>query len=150
MTGPGSDDLTGLPDREAFLGLLRRRLAAPDRGELAVTVFDVAGFRDVNDRRGRAAGDRVLREVAVRLEGAVRGIDVVARVGGDEFAVLWLGLDAAEVDRAARTAASAVAPPIALQGVAIEVALTVGTATVPAGEVAPTAEILLAEAESRA
>lgn len=150
MAGPGNDALTGLPDRETFLGLLRRRLAATDRGELAVTVFDVAGFRDVNDRRGHAAGDRVLREVAVRLEGAVRGTDVVARVGGDEFAVLWLGLDAAEVDRAARTAAAAVTPPIALEGVAIEVALTAGTATAPAGELAPTAEILLAEAESRA
>lgn len=84
------DPLTGLPNRRAFEGALKRELERARRagGGLAVGLFDVDHFKAVNDRHGHPAGDKVLVEVARRLESAFRETDLVARWGGEEFAVL--------------------------------------------------------------
>jgi diguanylate cyclase len=84
------DPLTGLANRRAWRDGLR---AAEERarrgaGPAVVAVLDLDGFKEVNDAQGHAAGDRMLRRVAATLEGAVRAGDLVARTGGDEFAVL--------------------------------------------------------------
>lgn len=147
MAGPTYDPLTGLPNRETFLGHLARRLGDEDRDPLAVVVFDVADFTAVNDSRGHAAGDRILREVAVRLGGALRAGDLLARVGGDEFGVIYLGVSADEAGALARTAASAVASPVALEGLTVEVAVSTGIAHLAAGDPAPAPDELLAAAE---
>ncbi|SFP30961.1 diguanylate cyclase (GGDEF) domain-containing protein [Geodermatophilus dictyosporus] len=84
-----TDPLTGVPNRRAFLERLEQAVARAGRGERAVVcIVDLDGFKAVNDLEGHAAGDAVLRAVAVALTAAVRETDTVARLGGDEFAVL--------------------------------------------------------------
>jgi diguanylate cyclase (GGDEF)-like protein/PAS domain S-box-containing protein len=84
------DPLTDLPNRALFRDRLEHAMRAAHRGhtDLAVLMLDLDGFKEVNDRHGHHAGDRVLIEVARRLIRAVRDSDTVARLGGDEFAVL--------------------------------------------------------------
>ncbi|HZS14712.1 MAG TPA: GGDEF domain-containing protein [Candidatus Dormibacteraeota bacterium] len=84
------DPITGLPNRVLFserLGAAIRR-ADSQRGLPAVLFLDLDGFKTVNDRVGRSAGDALLGAVGSRLRAVVRAPDTVARVGGDEFAIL--------------------------------------------------------------
>ena len=86
-----TDPLTELPNRRAFLDrlgveLLRnRRTGRP----LSIALVDVDGFKAVNDRHGHAAGDATLRHVAQTMKRGLRGYDLVARYGGDEFVLLF-------------------------------------------------------------
>jgi diguanylate cyclase (GGDEF)-like protein len=84
------DDLTRLVNRSIFRKRLEEAitLASSDRRGLAVFYLDLDRFKLVNDSRGHEVGDRVLVEVAKRMRGAVRSIDTVARIGGDEFAII--------------------------------------------------------------
>ena len=84
------DVLTGLPNRRQFDDALKVAVTAPPRegGSHAILMLDLNGFKRVNDVFGHAAGDEVLMQVAARLAKAVRERDMVARFGGDEFAVL--------------------------------------------------------------
>ncbi|MEH6459672.1 diguanylate cyclase domain-containing protein [Chitinimonas sp. JJ19] len=84
------DSLTGLPNRQYFLELLDKAIAAAalQGNMLAVMFLDLDKFKQVNDTLGHAIGDQLLISVAERLHGAIRKSDVVARLGGDEFTVL--------------------------------------------------------------
>ena len=84
------DALTGLANRSFLQERAIEAIARAKRsgGTLAVLCLDLDGFKAVNDVRGHAAGDRLLREVAARLSRCVRETDTVARIGGDEFVVL--------------------------------------------------------------
>ncbi|MFD2764240.1 putative bifunctional diguanylate cyclase/phosphodiesterase [Micromonospora eburnea] len=84
-----SDQLTGLANRLTFNRRLRRALL--DGGPVAVLLLDLDGFKQVNDRFGHAAGDRLLASIADRMRDAVGGDGIIARLGGDEFAVLVSG-----------------------------------------------------------
>jgi len=88
-----SDPLTGLANERAFTGILELELARAGRqgSQVSVALFDVDGFVAINERGGHEAGDDVLRAVAAVVSGAVRLVDTVARVGGDEFVVLAPG-----------------------------------------------------------
>lgn len=85
-----TDELTRLLNRRGFRSEFARALARADRyGEHGVLIlFDLDGFKEINDGLGHLAGDRVLRFVAGLLSGAVRQTDFVARLGGDEFVVV--------------------------------------------------------------
>ena len=84
-----TDPLTGLGHHASFHAALEELTAGPERrGTLALLVADVDGFKNVNDTRGHQAGDEVLRHVADALRATLRTGDVLARVGGDEFAAL--------------------------------------------------------------
>lgn len=87
-----TDRLTGLANREAFMrrldGRVGRHRRAADIGPFAVLFVDLNHFKQVNDRLGHDAGDKVLTEIAERLREAVRASDFVARYAGDEFVVL--------------------------------------------------------------
>ena len=106
-----SDPLTAIFNRRGFERELRRAAAHVRRygGNAALIYLDLDGFKPVNDRHGHAAGDAVLKAVAAALLGAVRASDTVARMGGDEFAVLLWNLTA----EAARNKADAIERTIA-------------------------------------
>ncbi|HEX8105956.1 MAG TPA: GGDEF domain-containing protein, partial [Solirubrobacteraceae bacterium] len=105
------DALTGLLNRRAFDRVLAREVErAHDSGlDLALVLLDVDHFKRVNDRFGHAAGDAALRTVAEVMAGGVRSVDVVARLGGEEFAVVLLGATADEAARLADELAAALA-----------------------------------------
>ncbi|MPR06697.1 bifunctional diguanylate cyclase/phosphodiesterase [Microvirga tunisiensis] len=84
------DALTGLPNRNLFQRRLEMALTAAKQSGTSVSLLliDLDDFKDINDTLGHDAGDALLHETARRLSGMVRGCDTVARIGGDEFAVL--------------------------------------------------------------
>jgi diguanylate cyclase (GGDEF)-like protein/PAS domain S-box-containing protein len=88
------DQLTGLPNRDMFLEHLRRTIAHAKRhlDGFAVLFLDVDNFKVINDTLGHNVADLLLKELAVRLQLVVRDEDVVARLSGDEFAILVTGL----------------------------------------------------------
>jgi diguanylate cyclase (GGDEF)-like protein len=88
-----TDYLTGLCNRRAFDIEFRRQCDRALRSDvpLALTMFDLDHFKEVNDRHGHAAGDRVLCDFASLLKRELRGGDTLARVGGEEFAVVLFG-----------------------------------------------------------
>ncbi|NNM75889.1 diguanylate cyclase [Sphingomonas sp. ID1715] len=81
-----TDELTGVASRRAFLTVLDHQLT--DGDVLAVALFDIDHFKQVNDRHGHAVGDEVLRRIAEIAESCIRDRDLVGRLGGEEFAVL--------------------------------------------------------------
>ncbi|MBD5606730.1 MAG: EAL domain-containing protein [Candidatus Eremiobacteraeota bacterium] len=99
------DSLTGLPNRRLFENRLAAAIAFAKRSgkKVALGVFDLDRFKNINDTLGHAVGDQLLREVASRLRGCVRENDTVARMGGDEFLVLLPEVE--DRDRVAEVAA---------------------------------------------
>jgi diguanylate cyclase (GGDEF)-like protein len=89
-TAARHDALTGLPNRRGFLEAAEAELsrATRHRTPFALAYIDLDGFKAVNDHRGHAVGDEVLREVGRTLRGQTRAHDLAARIGGDEFAIL--------------------------------------------------------------
>ena len=81
------DDLTDLPNRTALVKRLDAHLQLAQPGQVAVLLIDLDNFKVVNDSLGHGLGDQVLREVANRFRGVMRGSDRLARFGGDEFVV---------------------------------------------------------------
>ena len=129
--GAHTDDLTGLANRRALHGRLETALAEPG-ARAALVLLDVDAFKDVNDTLGHHAGDRVLRLVAQRLEHVAIEADLLARVGGDEFAVLLTGDgvdDAGAIGRRIRTLLEA---PLEVEGLAIRLGANIGIALAPA------------------
>ena len=99
---------------------------------MAVFFVDVDGFKGINDTWGHDAGDRALKEIAVRLCSCVRSSDTVARMGGDEFLVILSNLASREDSRVvADKIAAAFAPPLALAEGAASVTVSVGIARFP-------------------
>ncbi len=145
------DALTGAANRRAFDEALAREAARAARsGEpLSVALLDVDRFKQVNDLHGHAAGDAVLAAVAARAAGALRAGDLLARVGGEEFAILLPGADLARSAEAAERVRARVAEaPVPLPGGgAIEVTASLGCAALLPGEADGAS--LLARADAR-
>ena len=129
------DALTGLLNRRAFDGLLAeevdraRRLGHP----LALVVLDLDHFKTINDTHGQPAGDAVLAAVGKMLEGEVRTIDRVARIGGEEFAVLLMETTGEEGLAVANRLVAAVRgrPVEVAAGVAQTITVSAGVAGLP-------------------
>jgi diguanylate cyclase len=90
MTQARTDSLTGLPNRRSFDDALQRQIAERQRTGTAFSlmIIDADHFKAINDRYGHLVGDSVLRSLAEVLEGRLRRMDTIARIGGEEFAVI--------------------------------------------------------------
>src|SRR6185312_12005752 len=115
------DALTGLANRTNFLTRLQEEIQAVAEGRsgpmLAVLYCDLDGLKQINDTRGHAEGDAMLQAFASRLRGCVRKDDVVARMGGDEFTALLLGLEhEGEAKRAIEAFMQELSAPVARPG----------------------------------
>ncbi|HVA36290.1 MAG TPA: diguanylate cyclase [Candidatus Dormibacteraeota bacterium] len=95
-----TDALTGAANRRAFEDALEAAVAFASRTRrpLSLLYVDLDAFKELNDRKGHAEGDRALQRVASTLLSSVRGTDTVARIGGDEFAVILLGCDITDAE----------------------------------------------------
>jgi diguanylate cyclase (GGDEF)-like protein len=129
------DPLTGLPNRALLADRFSQMIVHAKRrsSPVAVLFIDLDGFKAVNDTLGHAGGDRLLKEVAARLQSAVRSEDTVARISGDEFAIVLP--DLARPDDAglvAQKVIESLARSIEVQGSEIFVTASVGIAAFPA------------------
>jgi len=127
------DGLTDLPNRAAFLKSLTQMIEACDTAidEFAVLTVDVDGLKEINDVFGHAIGDKLLIEVARRMEWAARG-GMVARLSGDEFGLIIDGRQPAAGLELASAVAKALAPGLLIDGKTVRVGVTTGIALFPA------------------
>jgi diguanylate cyclase (GGDEF)-like protein/PAS domain S-box-containing protein len=124
------DALTGLTNRGRFYRCVEEALIAPT--PTAVLMIDLDGFKDVNDTLGHMLGDAILREVAQRLSQLTGPNDVVARIGGDEFAVMLTNITSTQVAvQVADSMIDRIAMPIIIDGHEVRVAASCGVALAP-------------------
>ena len=143
------DVLTGLPNRSMFTAALDQAIAQSLRSgkKFAILSLDLDHFKDVNDIHGHLAGDRLLRLVAERLQSAVRVNEIVARFGGDEFAILLSNHHSPEDLAALSTRLiTSIAKPFLIDRTKVYVGLSIGVAVY--GEAAQDAETLLSHADT--
>ena len=127
-----TDHLTGLPNRRLFLDRLTQGIehARRDHQPLAVLFIDLDGFKAINDGRGHAAGDGVLKEVARRIERTIEPRDSAARLGGDEFVVMLEQSDLARAATIADGIARAIKAPLRFGRRRFYVGATIGVAMI--------------------
>ncbi|MFF9765861.1 putative bifunctional diguanylate cyclase/phosphodiesterase [Streptomyces sp. NPDC053086] len=130
------DALTGLPNRTLFFERLEKALNAVDGQRFGLCYLDLDGFKTINDSLGHAAGDRLLVEVADRLQScATAPGEMVARLGGDEFVALTTGPGTErEVDELAERIMNALVTPVSIDGRDLLVRGSLGIVEGPAGE----------------
>ena len=128
------DFLTGLPNRASFTRCQQQAVteAALHRKQLATLFVDLDHFKPVNDLYGHQTGDELLVAVAERLHAAVRHEDLVARIGGDEFAIVLRRLpDRGIASALAQKIIGTVSAPYAIQGRDIRIGASIGIAVYP-------------------
>ncbi|MCU1437536.1 MAG: hypothetical protein JWP66_623 [Naasia sp.] len=124
------DQLTGLANRQLLAERLGQAMTSATRtgAPLALIFLDIDGFKAVNDGLGHAVGDSVLRQVADRLRGVVRGGDTIGRFGGDEFVVVCADADEAAAQAIAVRISDAVREPLAGVPTTFSVTASIGIA----------------------
>ena len=125
------DQLTGVANRALLLEMMQRRLAEPSQSRLAILLVDLDEFKAVNDTYGHPFGDALLKIVAERLRGAVGKAGLVARIGGDEFAVLHGRGDDSEHQALAQLILDEIRKPFEIDGFHLIVRPSVGVARAP-------------------
>jgi diguanylate cyclase (GGDEF)-like protein/PAS domain S-box-containing protein len=126
-----TDALTGLPNRRDGTQRLADAIARTRQSDLAMALMylDIDHFKSINDTYGHAAGDEVLRLFSQRLRAAVRSVDTVARLAGDEFIVVLEGLhDAGEPQDVARKILAQIAAPMTVAGHSLVLGSSIGIA----------------------
>jgi diguanylate cyclase (GGDEF)-like protein/PAS domain S-box-containing protein len=127
------DALTGLPNRLLLAERLGEALvlARAAHEQVAVLILDLDHFKEVNEAFGLQAGDRLLEQVGPRLRSEIRAEDVVARLSGDEFAVLLTNTDAGAATVKAQCLIEALERPFEVEGQHLDVAMSIGIAVFP-------------------
>jgi diguanylate cyclase (GGDEF)-like protein len=123
------DPVTGLANRRLLFDRVQHALSRANRhaGRVAVLYCDIDHFKQINDTFGHRAGDLVLQDVARRLQSVMREDDTIARVGGDEFVVVFEELsDATEATRIAERARVAMSLPVEVDGQELQVTASIG------------------------
>jgi diguanylate cyclase (GGDEF)-like protein len=129
-----TDDLTAMPNRRHFLKRLNDAIVASRASEtiLALLLFDLDRFKELNDTLGHDAGDQLLCQVGERLNTVLRASDTAARLGGDEFGVLLAGpCNAAQAELVADKILAMISQPFPIKGVNLRVTASIGIALFP-------------------
>jgi diguanylate cyclase (GGDEF)-like protein/PAS domain S-box-containing protein len=128
------DTLTSVPNRRLLSDRLEQAIARSRRhgSNLAVCYLDLDGFKPINDQFGHEGGDRLLIEIAQRLQSTSRADDTVARLGGDEFVLLWNDIGAqAQCTHAIERVLAAVSAPVVIDGTSVSVSASIGVTLFP-------------------
>jgi len=137
LTESRTDALTGIGNRRYFDEALERLMtqAGDDVTSIAIAMLDIDHFKAINDTHGHAAGDAVLQQVASAIRNESRGCDIVARVGGEEFAMIFSGCNLGEakavLERIRRKIEHS---EFAVEGKKIQVTLSAGLASAETGD----------------
>ena len=128
-----NDTLTGLPNRSALIAAVTEATAQARRDGHAYgfLLVDLDRFRQINDSLGHDVGDRVLQTVAHRIQACLRADDLLARLGGDQFAVLVRPADTPAAEVAARRILNVVAQPCSVDGAPFTLTCSIGIALAP-------------------
>jgi diguanylate cyclase (GGDEF)-like protein len=128
------DTLTELPNRRFFIDRLRKELYQAKRlqSQLAVMFLDVDRFKQINDSWGHEVGDRILTEIAKRIQNCIGTKDLVARLGGDEFTLLLPNISGRhEVDQVAQRIQARLEEPVEVNGQRYNLSCSMGIALFP-------------------
>lgn len=142
------DTLTGLPNRALLYDRIEQLSKNPEltQNKFALLFFDLDNFKPVNDRHGHLVGDKLLQEVARRLSNSIRGIDMVTRLGGDEFIVLLENItDVQAIKEIRDKIVKSICDPCRIDGKDVSLSVSVGTSIYP--EDGTDAESLLHQAD---
>jgi diguanylate cyclase (GGDEF)-like protein/PAS domain S-box-containing protein len=128
-----TDALTGLPNRRQLAEHVAKasQRSRHEGGSFALLLIDLDRFRQINDSLGHETGDRVLVDVAQRIKACMRADDLLARTGGDQFALLVAGADTRVAETTARRVLEAVAAPYDLGGAQFTLTCSIGGALCP-------------------
>ncbi|WP_229780807.1 GGDEF domain-containing protein [Deinococcus malanensis] len=131
-----TDILTGLANRAQFMRELEQEAVSPEsQGHFALGFIDLDGFKAINDRLGHEAGDELLRQVAQRLRGVVRNVDLAARLAGDEFVLLLRHVESdSALELIAQRTLAAFEPAFELETSSVTVRASLGLVRHRAGE----------------
>ncbi len=144
------DPLTGLPNRTLFWTQFNRALSEARREgrHITTTYLDLDNFKQINDTLGHAAGDEVLRTLALRLGHCIRASDLLVRLGGDEFAIVFSNPghehDGSVIARLQELRA-AMSRPVVIEGEAVQVTCSMGVACFPRDGETPEALLINAD-----
>ena len=128
------DTLTHLPNRALLLDRIQVMLASARRNqtEVGIMFIDLDNFKTINDSLGHYAGDELLKRVASRVQSCLRGVDLVGRLGGDEFLVALADLAKAEdIGAVAEKIAEAISEPFSLEDQVLSVSASIGVSVFP-------------------
>ena len=128
------DPLTGLPNRVLFKDRLQQAISSATResANFAVFIFDIDRFKEVNDTLGHYNGDRLIKQIALRLSNVIRESDTLARIGGDDFGFLLLNINRPEdVENLVRKIKQSLSPPFVLDNLTLDVQTSIGAVFFP-------------------